>query len=50
MEKSHGGLVLGDGKSIFSKAHEHFVNTHRNSELNSRSMQDNLVWSFNNVV
>ncbi len=32
------------------QAHEHFVNTHRNSELNSRSVQDNLVWSFDNVV
>jgi len=32
------------------QGHEHFVNTHHNSELNSRSVQDNLVWSFNNVV
>jgi hypothetical protein len=32
------------------QAHEHFVNTHRNSELNSRSVQDNLVWSFNDVI
>jgi hypothetical protein len=50
MEKSHGGLVMGDGKIHLLQAHEHFVNSHHNSELNSRSVQDNLVWSFNNVV